>query len=321
MNNFNTPILFLIFNRFDTTKQVFSVIKKVRPQKLYIASDGPRNSREEENEIVDSVRKYVLYNIDWDCEVKTLFRDQNLGCGKAVSSAIDWFFENVEEGIILEDDCLPDESFFYFCEDLLNYYRDDKNIFMISGSNFFKNNEYKYSYYFSRNPYIWGWATWKRAWDNYSFEIKDFDEFKKCFLDDKILGFSKKLKSYWLQNFQKILNKTIDTWDYQWSYSVIKNNGFCIVPQKNLVSNLGFNFEGSHTQNKPHKAQVNSLESISFPLIRPVEKVINKEADDFVNKEIFLKNFTLKLFLKKIGLLEYFKNNKFIKICLKKIAK
>lgn len=162
---FNSAILLLIFNRLDTTQLVFEAIQKVKPPRLYIASDGARIDKLSEDSLVGDVRNYVINNIDWDCEVKTLFREENLGCKLAVSGAISWFFQNEGHGIILEDDCLPDHSFFRFCEEMLLKYSDDERIGMISGDNFqFGGSQVEDSYYFSRYPHIWGWATWKRAW-------------------------------------------------------------------------------------------------------------------------------------------------------------
>jgi len=156
-----TPVLFLIFKRLDTTKQVFEQIKKAKPPRLYIAADGPRDYVEGEAEKVKAAREYVLSNIDWNCEVKTLFREKNLGCGKAVSEAITWFFENEEQGIILEDDTVPSQSFFWFCEELLNRYKDEKKVWHIGGTNFqdgiIRGNG---DYYFSALNHIWGWASW-----------------------------------------------------------------------------------------------------------------------------------------------------------------
>ena len=172
-----TPVLFLVFNRPDTTKQVFEAIRQAQPPRLYIASDGHRSDREGEWEKVKTVRDYVVNNIDWDCEVKTLFREKNLGCRIAVSTAISWFFENEEQGIILEDDCFPDQSFFPFCEELLWKYQDDKRIMMITGTNSLGTWKSELqSYHFSIYGSIWGWATWKRAWNLY---FKKYFHFKK----------------------------------------------------------------------------------------------------------------------------------------------
>jgi len=173
-----TPILFLIFNRPDTTQKVFNAIRKAKPKQFFIAADGSPPDREGEIEKCQKSRK-IATSVDWDCEVKTLFRDKNLGCKIAISSAIDWFFENVEEGIILEDDCLPHQSFFWFCQELLEYYRNDTRIMHISGDNFqFGRKRGEGSYYFSKYSHVWGWATWRRAWKCFDINMKSFEEFK-----------------------------------------------------------------------------------------------------------------------------------------------
>ena len=166
-----TPVLFLVFNRPDTTEKVFEAIRQAKPQKLFVAADGPRGNRLGEKEKCEQVRK-IATTVDWDCEVKTLFREKNLGCKFAVSSAIDWFFKNVEEGIVLEDDCLPSQSFFWFCQELLERYRNDERVMLIGGNNrgvdFLKNH----SYFFSKYVQIWGWATWRRSWEKYDSKIR-----------------------------------------------------------------------------------------------------------------------------------------------------
>ena len=160
-NMFNTPILFLIFNRPEVTFAVFEQIQKIQPKYLFIAADGPRNYKE--NELCKATRD-VVQKIDWDCELKTLFRNENLGCAKNVSSAIKWFFDHVEKGIILEDDCYPDLSFFSFCEELLNYYDNNDRIMAISGFNAQLGiKRTKHSYFFAEIPLVWGWATWRKA--------------------------------------------------------------------------------------------------------------------------------------------------------------
>jgi hypothetical protein len=242
--HFNIPILFLVFNRLDTTMKVFEVIKKVAPQKLYIASDGPRNNHEKEK--VEAVREYVLKSIDWDCEVKTLFRNENLGCGKAVSGAITWFFENEEMGIILEDDCLPSLSFFPYCKELLEYYKDDTRIYHIAGNNPLTYIKMPYSYYFARIQHCWGWASWRRAWNYYSYDIENMN----AFLEKKKINniFIRNIdKNYWIDIFIKMEKHEIDTWDYQWTYSIFNNNGICINPARNLITNIGFGKDGTHT--------------------------------------------------------------------------
>jgi len=173
---FNTPILFLVFNRPNTTQRVFNVIRQVKPKQLFVAADGPRRDKGADEEKCEATRE-IVKQIDWDCEVKTLFREENLGCGKAVSSAITWFFENVEEGIILEDDCLPNLDFFGYCEELLDRYRDNREVMFIGGDNFQKGKKWgDASYYFSAYNHVWGWATWKRTWDIYDFKLDSINE-------------------------------------------------------------------------------------------------------------------------------------------------
>jgi len=173
-----TPILFLVFNRPDTTKIVFDEIKKSQPKKLFIAADGPRNGNYEDTENCEIVREIVT-GVDWDCDVHTLFRKKNLGCKHAISGALDWFFSNVEDGIILEDDTLPHPKFFRFCEELIARYRNQKNIIAISGDNFQHGKRRgENSYYFSKYVHIWGWATWKRAWELYDVNMKEWAHLK-----------------------------------------------------------------------------------------------------------------------------------------------
>ncbi len=296
-----SPILFLVFNRLETTKMVFAEIKKVKPKKLFIAADGYRANIKGEKEKCEKVKRYVLDNIDWECDLKTLFRDENLGCGENVTKAITWFFKNVGEGIILEDDCLPDQSFFYFCEELLARYRRDKRVFMISGDNFAPESlaDADSSYFFSNIPCIWGWATWRRAWKKFNFDISDLPE---CI--DNIWS-DKKINKYWLITISEIHYKKLDAWAYKWVYTIWKNNGVSISPNRNLVLNIGLNSNGTHTLHNSNKLLSIPSKVIKFPLKRPRNKNINKQADDFVNKHVFLKFYTLKSIFKKIGLFDF----------------
>lgn len=234
----DSAVLFVVFNRPDTTKQVFEAIREAKPPRLYVAADGTRENRVGENERCNEVRK-IATAIDWPCEVKTLFRERNLGCTMAVSSAIDWFFENEEMGIILEDDCLPIHDFFRFCETMLFKYKDDTRIMHISGSNLqIDNIGHDASYYFSSMPVIWGWATWRRAWKYYDVKLKDLDEFIE----------KSKKKSYFISANERqsllfcfdLVKHAMHTWDWQWIYSIKKERGICITPSVNLISNIGF---------------------------------------------------------------------------------
>ena len=219
LNYQQTPILLIIFNRPEKTKQLFEVINKIKPLKLYIAADGPREGNISDIELCEKARE-IFSDISWNCSLKTLFREKNLGCKEAVSSAISWFFSYESEGIILEDDCIPLPDFFLFCTELLKKYRDDKRIMMISGDNFlFSKYLPKESYYFSQQTHIWGWATWKRAWDCYDIKMKSWPEIKnkkmlKNYYPDKFYEKS------WLTIMEKTYNGEIQTWDYQWQYTV-----------------------------------------------------------------------------------------------------
>jgi hypothetical protein len=242
-----TAVLFLVFNRPDTTEQVFEAIRRAKPPRLYVAADGPRANREREAERASQVRE-IATAVDWPCEVKTLFRDENLGCKQAVSSGIDWFFENEEQGIILEDDCLPHPDFFTFCETLLNRYASDERVWVVTGDNFQDGQQRgDGSYYFSRYNHVWGWASWRRAWSKRDMEIKFWPKWKnspewKAWLPDSVE------RKYWAKIFDQMYRQEIDTWDYPWTASVWFHGGLTVTPNVNLVSNIGFGQEATHTK-------------------------------------------------------------------------
>jgi len=283
-----TPVLFLTFNRFENTKKVFAEIKKAKPKKLFIAADGPRNS--EEKEKTDAVRKYILKNINWKCGVKTLFREKNLGCKYAVSGAIDWFFKNVEQGIILEDDCLPNQSFFRFCEELLERYKNNEKILTITGYNYLETSDLKESYYFSRYFECWGWATWKNKWKLYDIKMKNYNSKKSIFFNylEKLLH-NKKFRN----NFE---NKT-NSWALPMFYTHFYYDKFCITPKHSLIQNLGINPESTHTkEDKVDKKFFNNPQKeLKFPLIHPAKINLNKK----LTKKYLRKEF-LRILLKKL---------------------
>ena len=230
-----TPVLFLVFNRPKTTARVFEEIRKAKPLRLYVAADGPRSGRQGEARLCAQVRK-IATSVDWKCKVKTLFRKKNLGCKRAVSSAINRFFKNEKEGIILEDDCLPNPDFFRFCEAMLKKYRHNKRIMHIGGNNF--QNGIKRgnaSYYFSSYSHVWGWATWRRAWNHYN----------PCpaKLPQNLSWYE---WPYWRYVLWKL--PKIDTWDLQWHLSVLSEGGLAVTPNVNLVSNIGFSKDALHTK-------------------------------------------------------------------------
>jgi len=282
-----TPVLFLIFNRPDTTRRVFAEIRKVKPEKLFIAADGPRPNRPDDMENCRLARE-IAQKIDWPCEIKTLFREENLGCGVALSSAISWFFENVEKGIILEDDCLPNPSFFPFCEELLERYKDDERIMEISG-NFVqqKNRGFKTkdSYYGSILPFLWGWATWRRAWKKFDFNLTMWPEVKKSKI---LVPVFKNPAAYerWSGVWDQYRDEKVNNWDAQWVFVCAMNRGICINPTVNLVSNIGFGGDTTHVKAPAGKANV-PTHTMTFPLNHPSEIKIDYQADAYTFRHHF----------------------------------
>ncbi|CAK8724883.1 Hemolytic protein HlpA-like protein [Candidatus Electrothrix laxa] len=283
----NVSILFLVFNRPGTTKKVFEAIRQAQPSKLYVAADGARSDIVGEEKKVQEVR-CIATNVDWDCEVKTLFRDQNLGCKMAVSSAITWFFEHEEEGIILEDDCLPDQTFFPYCEELLERYRNDTRIMAISGDNFQQGKKRtEYSYYFSRYNHVWGWASWRRAWKFYDKELLSWPEIKSYGLLNDIAGGNEALANYWGNIFDTCYTGQIDTWDYQWMFSCWIQSGLTILPNVNLISNIGFDVHATHTKKQDDKHACMPVEMIECPLAHPPFVIRGAIADAFTDRNTF----------------------------------
>jgi hypothetical protein len=274
-----TGVLLLIFNRLDTAKQVFEAIRKVRPPRLYVAADGPRYFHPGEDTKVNAVRNYVMDHINWDCEVKTLFREKNLGCKYAVSGGISWFFENEEMGIILEDDCMPHPDFFTFCESLLDRYQYDEHVWVITGNNF-QNGKWRgnSSYYFSKYNHCWGWASWRRAWLHYHGDLPFWPEWKNS--SDWLKKTPDKVEQrYWSNIFESVRLNEIDSWAYPWTASVWYHNGLTATPNVNLVTNIGFGNDATHTISTESMA----LTSHSLgPLIHPEKIEQDKKADRYV---------------------------------------
>lgn len=292
----NTPILFIVFNRFELTKSVFEEIKFAKPAKLYIAADGHRSQVTNESKITNEIQQYLLNNINWDCQVFTKFNKENLGCRDAVSSAITWFFENEEMGIILEDDCLPSKSFFKFCEHSLLRYKNDLRIWHIAGNSLIPtklNQKMSESYYFSSFNHIWGWATWANRWKFYDvnlLNIQNKDFLKKHFKYNRH-------QKYWSIVFDKIKAKKIDTWDYQWTFTCWYNDGLSVVPMKNLITNIGFGIDATHTQNA--NSNLDNLKKYEIEKINdPIEIKRNNKFDKYILNNIFIPPIYTKIFNK-----------------------
>ena len=236
----STPILLLIFNRPDTTKKVFESIRSIRPQKLYIAADGPRRNKEGEVDLCNETRS-IISLVDWDCDVQTLFREENLGCARAITGAIDWFFSFESEGIIIEDDCVPSPAFYEFCQTLLTKYRDEPKVMMISGYNQVSGEmNSDYDFHFSRWANIWGWATWKNRWELYDISFKGWPKYRNVFSKDTYFNSNPEFREWMMYEYD--LNYTIQdskAWSWAWTYALFSRDGLCVVPNKHLVNNVG----------------------------------------------------------------------------------
>ena len=262
------PILYLAFNRLDTVKKTFPKIRKARPKELYISVDGPRNKKEKSK--TDKVRKYILDNIDWSCDVKTKFPGKNLGCEVAVSHALDWYFKNVEMGIVLEDDCLPSDSFFRYCQELLIKYKDDERITSIYGTTPVR-LEGKVSYAFTGTIGLWGWASWARAWNKiYRSEEKYMGNLgPKKYLKEVFpnmverINFSKK--------YMDFINSKVNTWEFPWQLGIIRSKGLNVIPKVNLIENIGVDVGFTNTVPNPtdKKFLIIKRDEIKFPLKHP----------------------------------------------------
>lgn len=280
------PVVFIIFNRPDTTARVFAEIARARPPKLLVIGDGPRPNRAGEAERVAQARA-ILDRVDWPCEVLTNFSETNLGCGKRVASGIDWAFEQTEEAIILEDDCLPDPSFFRYCQELLERYRDDERVAMISGNNFlFDSGEMVDSYFFSRYNSIWGWASWRRAWCRYDRDASRWPSFLQEGKIEKLFR-DREERRYWHRAFNGVYTGECDTWDYQWTLTGFVNETVCIMPERNLISNIGFGENATHTTDTACVFANMATGPLRFPLRHPSEIRINSSADKRTAKRRF----------------------------------
>ena len=278
------PVLLIIFNRPDVTAQVFGTIRATRPTQLFVAADGPRADRPNDKELCVATRA-VTEKIDWPCDVKRLYQEKNLGCKQGPIQAINWFFKNIEEGIILEDDCVADPSFFTFCSDLLAHYRDDTRIMHISGNNFqFGQTRGTASYYFSKYSHNWGWATWRRAWAQFEPAMKEFPAF---IAENKIrnIPISRRAQVFWAKNFVYSHNRN-DSWDGLWLYTTWSRGGLSILPNKNLVTNIGFGSDATHTKDKNVFFNMKT-ESIPSPLTHPISVAQDYVADEFTFKKVY----------------------------------
>jgi hypothetical protein len=284
----------IIFNRPDETKTVFEAIRKARPKQLLVIADGPRHGVAGED-VRCAAAKEVITEVDWPCDVRTNYAENNLGCAERVISGLNWAFEIAEELIILEDDCLPNQSFFRFCQELLERYRNDGRVSMISGNSFIDALHPHYSYYFSQVHYIWGWATWRSKWQQYDRYLRTWPEARRDGILREILD-EPRVVEYWTRIFDSMYEGTgPNTWDYQWHYTSIMNNWLSVVPNRNLVSNIGFGSLATHTVDKYAFLAGMPTAELSYPLAHPPYVLPLRSSDRRTHREVFVPPFRKRL--------------------------
>jgi hypothetical protein len=283
-SDLSTSVLFLVFNRPEQTSIVFESIRKARPPKLYIACDGPRDDKEGDNEKVLNVRE-IVSKVDWPCNVFTLFREKNMGCKDSVSNAITWFFSNEEKGIILEDDCLPSLSFFWYCEFMLNRFLNDEQVFLISGDGRVSSKtKIESDIAYCKYPLIWGWASWSRVWKKYDVQIKNWPSIKNKIIEKHNKTYN---KLFWENTFQLLYENKINTWDYQLAFLMQEYSAICIIPKYNLISNIGFGEDATHTFDK-NSINANVLSNeIELPINLNFNKSDNNKINNYFDENEF----------------------------------
>ena len=303
----DTPVVLITFNRPELTKKTLERIKMVRPSRLFIISDGPRSTKKGEGLLIQQTRD-VLKNITWPCDIERKYEEKNLGCKISVSSGLNWVFSKVDRAIILEDDCVPDRSFFYFCEELLEKYKNNHRIMHISGSNLLEALSSKHttidtSYYFSYLASAWGWATWSRAWKNYDVAMKSWPKEGQYILESHLSDSKSRL--FMKKQFDDVFKGKIDTWDYQWIYTCWTNNALAISPYSNMITNMGFNSLATHTKFETKFSQILS-HRMKFPLHHPKEVIENKDIDMLLLKSMYPESLIVDIILKKLPFLKMF---------------
>lgn len=287
-------VLLIAFNRPDKAMEVLRAIKKVKPCRLYLAVDGPRLGNDRDVENCQKVKE-IIRDVDWPCQIFYKFSSVNRGCKLGVSEAITWFFDHEEQGIILEDDVVASKDFFYYCDELLHRYRNEKSIGLICGVNFiekFDNNHS--SYFFSKYSHIWGWATWRRVWESYDVNMSDWPQMRVSPAFKSKIAQTNRGREYWLNIFDKTYNNKIDTWDYQLIYSCLKNNLLSVIPSNNLVLNIGFGSDATHTVGVAprHVVRMQTLK-LTFPLVHPEEIKASQSLDLKILDAVFLSDSVL----------------------------
>ena len=283
-NRLRTPVALLMYNRPHVTRRVFAAIREARPKRLLVVADGPRD---ESDRAKCALARAAVEAVDWPCDVFRDYSAVNLGCRKRVSSGLDWVFSVVDEAIILEDDCLPHPTFFRFCAELLDRFRDDYRVGHITGDCFARSvRDSTYSYYFSRYSAIWGWATWRRAWTEYDVDIKKWPDIRAGNLHNTMFA-TREESTYFASQWDRLHRGEIDTWDGQWLFSRLKNQSMTVAPRRNLVSNIGFGADATHTYDLRHPCARFPVRAMRFPLRHPPTIRIDETADGEFWKRVF----------------------------------
>jgi hypothetical protein len=283
-----SPVLFLVFNRPASARRVFEAIRAARPSKLYVAADGPRDNCDGEAALCNQVRD-IASGVDWPCDVKTLFREHNLGCKLGVSSGITWFFEHEDEGIILEDDVLPIPTFFAYCDAMLERYRNDDRVAMIAGCNLASNYFHaETSYFFSYYCNIWGWASWRRAWQHYDVTMKQWPLWRDGKGLAKVSGGKMFFQSHWRRVLDAVHQGKINTWDYQWLFTCWRLSALTVLPAYSQITNLGFGADATHTTvDTPSYVAEMTVRPLEWPLVHPRTVTAELQADALIGSKIY----------------------------------
>ncbi len=281
----NTPVALILFNRPDTTAQVFAAIRAARPPQLFVIADGPRASRPNEAALCAAARA-VVEQVDWPCDVVRDFSDTNLGCRRRVASGLTRLFETVDRAIILEDNCIPHPTFFQYCEALLKRWQDDDRLWSISGDNFqFGRRRTSHSYYFSRYSHVWGWATWRRAWRHYDDAMSLWPELRDGgWLTDLFPAPGQ--AAYWRERLQATYEDRVDSWAYRWMLTCWQQYALHVLPNVNLVTSIGYGSQATHTTVVDPFANLGT-QPMTFPLSHPSYMIRNAQADAYTDATIF----------------------------------
>ncbi|MEI6463774.1 MAG: glycosyltransferase family 2 protein [Verrucomicrobiota bacterium] len=279
------PVVFIIFNRVECTRQVWARICEARPRTLLLIADGPRRDRSADAERCAEVRRLVE-TVDWPCDVRRNYAETNVGAARRIASGLDWAFALVEEAIILEDDCLPDPTFFPFCAELLERYRDHAGIAQIAGCSFQPQPAREFPcYFFSRYTHGWGWATWRRAWRLYDHEMKVWRTEREGKWLSAMIAHPDE-RAVWARCFDETLTGQVDAWDYRWTLAVWRRGMQSILPYRNLISNIGFGADATHTRRASPWAAL-AVSAMPFPLVHPDSLACDAAADEVTSRLVF----------------------------------